>query len=128
MIRRLNKSHDLEFHHIIRTGIPFPRRFPLTIHHLDLRYDEINRIVSKRHRIYIYISSYGISVSPLSLPLLFFFDSQRLKPQSMHGDYVAYSQRGSTRHYSISWLQSWPTFIMQSSDAICLKNEKALHT
>lgn len=67
MIRRLNKSHDLEFHHIIRTGIPFPRRFPLTIHHLDLRYDEINRIVSKRHRIYIYIYPLTGFLSLLSL-------------------------------------------------------------
>lgn len=71
----------------------------LVIRYLDLRYDEINRIVSKRHR--VYISSYRISVSPLSLsfsPSFFpsFFDSQRLKPQSMHEDYVAYSQRDIT--------------------------------
>lgn len=67
----------------------------LVIRYLDLRYDEINRIVSKRHR--VYISSYRISVSPLSLSFSpSFFDSQRLKPQSMHEDYVAYSQRDIT--------------------------------
>lgn len=98
----------------------------LVIRYLDLRYDEINRIVSKRHR--VYISSYRISVSPLSLsfsPSFFpsFFDSQRLKPQSMHEDYVIRNE--TLQHFLIT---VFVEFIMQSNDAICLKNEKVLHT
>lgn len=94
----------------------------LVIRYLDLRYDEINRIVSKRHR--VYISSYRISVSPLSLSF---------SPSSIRKDLsrkvctkiMLHIRNETLQHFLIT---VFVEFIMQSNDAICLKNEKVLHT
>lgn len=79
---------------------------------IDLHCDEINRIVSKR--VYIYISSYRISVSPPP-SLLSFFDSQRLQAAKIMLNILDEGQ--STRQHFLTAVE----FIMQSNDAIYLE-------
>lgn len=100
----------------------------LVIRYLDLRYDEINRIVSKRHRVYIYPLTGFLSLLSLFLSL-----PPSFPPSSIRKDLsrkvctkiMLHIRNETLQHFLIT---VFVEFIMQSNDAICLKNEKMLHT